>query len=177
MHLTTRRLRRAAAGILALAGIFPVVAARASQASAAGEPTYLFVNENSSGSDGNVVQSYGIAINGTQVSDTLNGSYPTGHPGSGTTLVASPKAAFSYDMTTTVANLYALNLGDSTVSVFAINPYSGQLTYKATSAPLGVQAGAVNGVTAIKSTLWERCSTPDGLSPSRRPTSPTDRGA
>ena len=139
-----------AATALVLAGVAPGVEVFSSPAGAAGaEPTFLFVNQNSDGTGGNVVQSYSIYVNGTQVTDNTVSSVPTGHPGASSSFVASPRADFSYDMAQTTGHLYALNLGDSTVSVFSFSPYNGQLTLQATTPPLGMLSGFTNGITAL----------------------------
>jgi 6-phosphogluconolactonase (cycloisomerase 2 family) len=145
----TRGVKALAAAALVFASLAPAVASGAHSAGAATAPTFLFVNQNSNGSGGNVIQSYGVYTNGNQVSDSLISSLSTGHPGSGSSFVASPRADLSFVMSQANGHVYALNLGDSTVSVLTLNPYSGQLTYQTTTPPLGVESGSSSGVTAI----------------------------
>jgi len=149
MAITRRTLWACGASLLLAGGIIPVVTAGAPSASAATEPTFLFVNQNSNGPQGNIIQSYASYSTGTQANEVLLTSIPTGHPGSGSSFVAAPRADFTYDMTHTSGHLYALNLGDSTVSIFSMNISSGQLTLQATTPPLGIQSGVANGVTSV----------------------------
>lgn len=144
----TLPIRLLAVIALVLTGILPVAEYHPLASGAAGEPTFLFVDQNSDVSGSNVVQSYGLYNNG-RITDQLISSYPTGHPGATSSFVASPRADLAYDMAHTAAHLYALNLGDSTVSIFSINPFSGQLTLEGTTASLGQQAGFTQGITAL----------------------------
>jgi hypothetical protein len=97
--------------------------------------TYLFVNENPNGA--NEVRNYRVNGDGTT---TLVGSYATGHPGDDASWVAAGRGALAQ----TAGYLYALNLGDQTVSVFAVDPSTGVLTLEGSTASLDASSIAVN---------------------------------
>ena len=97
--------------------------------------TYLFVDENPDGP--NEVRNYRVNADGTT---TLVGSYATGHPGSDASWVVAGRAALAQ----TTNHLYALNLGDHTVSIFAVDPTSGALTLQSTTPPLDASVIAIN---------------------------------
>ncbi|MDE3207146.1 MAG: hypothetical protein KGQ66_23325 [Acidobacteriota bacterium] len=96
---------------------------------------FLLVDDNTPGT--NQVSNYRVNPDGTT---TLIGTYPTGHPG----LVASWLAGRRADAAATTDRLYALNLGDQTVSVFSVNPSTGVLNLLQTTPPLSATAIAVN---------------------------------
>jgi hypothetical protein len=97
--------------------------------------TYLFVDENPNGP--NEVRNYRVNGDGTT---TLVGAYPTGHPGDDASWVAAGRSALAQ----TTGFLYALNLGDQTISVFSVDPNTGALTLVGTSASVDATAIAVN---------------------------------
>lgn len=104
-------------------------------------PVFVFVNENPNGP--NSVESYRVDPAGAP---TLVGSYPTGGTGSDASFLASERAALAlpYDLAQTSGHLYALNLGDNTVSVFSIDPYTGALALQYSPVAVGATAIAVN---------------------------------
>ena len=121
----------------ALVAVLSVRIARAG-ASSATFPELVFINENPNGA--NEVESYSVMPSGQA---TLVGRYATGGQGSDQSFVASERADLSVVRTNSSAYLYALNLGDSTVSIFTINGFTGALTLDSTS-PLAANAIAVN---------------------------------
>lgn len=110
-------------------------------ATASGLPTFVFVNENPNGP--NAVESYAVDSAGTA---NLVGTYSTGGTGSDASFLASERAALAlpYDLAQTSGHLYALNPGDDTVSVFSINPYTGDLGLEFSPVAVGATAIAVN---------------------------------
>lgn len=102
---------------------------------------FVFINENPNGP--NAVESYSVNSAG---SASMVGSYPTGGTGSDASFLASERAALAlpYDLAQTSGHLYALNLGDYTVSVFSVNPYTGALQLQFAPVPVGATAIAVN---------------------------------
>ena len=99
------------------------------------EPTYLFVDENPNGT--NEVRNYRVNADGTV---TLAGTYSTGHPGSDASWLAAGRAGLA----SAAGYVYALNLGDQTVTVFSVNPTTGALTLVGTTPSLGASVIAVN---------------------------------
>ena len=97
--------------------------------------TYLFVDENPSGP--NEVRNYRVNADGTT---TLVGAYATGHPGENGSWVVAPRSAIAQ----TSNHLYALNLGDQTVSEFSVDPTTGVLTLLGTTPSLNATTIAVN---------------------------------
>jgi len=121
----------------------------------------VFVNENPPNVPGssNVVASYEIQPSGSPV---LIGTYQTGHPGSDASFVASERADLALDTTQngTTGHLYALNLGDSTISIFSVDTGTGVLALQTTQKlPLGATAIAVNPTGTV---LYAEGSTNEG---------------
>ncbi|MDE3204210.1 MAG: hypothetical protein KGQ66_08290, partial [Acidobacteriota bacterium] len=129
------RTARLLAALSSIAALAPLTLASGTAAHATTPPTYLFVNENPKGP--NEVRSYSVNSAGTT---TLVGTYSTGHPGSTSSYVASERA----DTARTAGHLYALNLGDQTLSIFSIDAATGALTLQTTTSPIGATAIAVN---------------------------------
>src|SRR5690348_2673513 len=133
VHRSSARLVIAAT-LIALGGA-QLTAALLPAASATAPSTFLFVNENVSGT--NEVRSFAVASDGAI---SLVGAYSTGHLGSPFNFFAAERAVVAR----TSSHLYALNLGDGTVSIFQVNTTTGVLTLQGTTPPLSGSGIAVN---------------------------------
>jgi 6-phosphogluconolactonase (cycloisomerase 2 family) len=101
-----------------------------------GGPSYAYVNENPYGQI-NRVAAYRVAWDG---SSTLIGTFETGHPGSAGGWYAGAKGALAQ----TSRFLFVLNLGDQTVSTFAIDSDTGELSLVSTTPSLdGLSTGSL----------------------------------
>jgi 6-phosphogluconolactonase (cycloisomerase 2 family) len=136
--MTTSVSLRSLGAVLMLLGLLvPVSVLTGSVAASAGaQPTFIFVNENPMNAP-NEVRVYKVMSSG---GETLVGNYLTqGSGASGSMLVAERE-----DVAHMGNHLYAINLGDLTISVFSINPVTGALTLQQQTGALGATSIVVS---------------------------------